>query len=57
MTYKDILGITPSLTSLALASEGYRVVKKKKKKLKDITSLGVKNLVGTALIKEQAGLI
>lgn len=42
------------MASLALVSENIRVLKKKKKKLKDLAKLGVTNIVGTEFTKEIA---
>lgn len=57
MSYKEILKIVPTISSAALVSENYKVLKKKKKKTGDLFGLGIKNIVGTSLIQSQAQLI
>lgn len=57
MAYKAIMNIIPTLQATALASKNIGVIKKKKKKSKDLVKLGVTNIIGTSLIKTQAQLI
>jgi len=57
MTAKDIAGLIPTMQSIALVSENVRVAKKKKVKTKDMMELGMKNIVGTSLIKVNADII
>lgn len=57
MSYKALLGIVPAIQSASLLNENVKVLKKKKQSVKDITGLGVKNIVGTSLIKVNANLI
>lgn len=57
MPYKKILGVVPSLHAAAIALENVEVAKNKDLEMKDITELGMKNIVGTTFIKEEASLI
>ena len=57
MPVKTLLSIAPTLQAAALAGENLKVAKKKDKKVGDIVGLGVKNIVGTSLIKTQFDLI
>ena len=57
MTYKEILNLIPLTQSTALLGENMKLLKKKKKSSKDFIGTGVKNIVGSALIKEQASFI
>lgn len=57
MDIKPILRTTLIAQSLALAGENLKLVRKKKLKSKDFLSVGVKNIVGASLIKEQTELI
>lgn len=57
MTYKDILNVSNTLMAAGLAGDNYKLVKKKKKKLKDYIGQGTKNIVGTSLIKANAEFI
>lgn len=51
---KVLLGLTPTIQAVALLKKNVKAMKKKKKHL---VSLGVENVVGTTLIKEQADFI
>lgn len=53
-THDEILRLTNTLMAAGLVGENYRVVRKKKKKMRDIIGLGGKNIVGSALIKSNA---
>lgn len=54
---KALLSVARTAQAIALANENLKVAKKKKKvKTKDLTSLGLKNVVGISLIKVQADL-
>lgn len=57
MNYKEILKIAPTLQAASLVGENIKVAKKKNKSTKDIVGLGVKNIVGTNLIKLESDLI
>jgi hypothetical protein len=58
MSYKTIAGLVPTMSALALAGENVRVATSKKKKTtKDFIGLGVTNIVGLSLLKEQATLV
>lgn len=57
MSYKAILALALPLQSAALASENVKLLNKKKKSSKDFIETGIKNIIGVALIKEQAGFI
>lgn len=57
MAVKTIAGLAPTLMAVGLVSENLRVVKKKKKTVGDITGLGIKNIIGTSLIKSTSGLV
>ena len=54
---KIILGLAPTMQSIALAGENVKFVNKKKKKMGDFVGLGVKNIVGVEMIKAQADII
>ena len=56
MSYKDIANLIPTIQSASLVSENLKVLNKKTK-TKDILNLGIKNIVGTSLIKVNADLI
>ena len=56
MTYKSIMGVIPSIQATSLVSENLKVATKKKS-TKEILGLGIKNIVGTSLIKTEADLI
>jgi hypothetical protein len=47
----DLLKLTPTMMSLALAEDNYSFSKRKKK---DFVKQGIKNIVGVNLIKESA---
>lgn len=57
MTYKKIANLIPTIQAAQLAGENIKVVKKKKTNTKDMLELGMKNILGTALIKAEADLI
>lgn len=57
MTYKSIMGVIPSIQATSLVSENLKALDKKKVNTKDILGLGIKNIVGTSLIKTEADLI
>jgi len=57
MTYKSIMGVIPSIQTTSLVSENLKALDKKKVNTKDILGLGIKNIVGTSLIKTEADLI
>jgi len=57
MTTKNILNIIPTIQAAALVGENLKVAKKKDKKVEDIVGLGLKNIVGTSLIKVESNLI
>lgn len=50
----DLLKTIPTFSSLALLTENYNFVKKRKKKVSDFVKAGSTNIVGSALIKAQA---
>lgn len=54
---KALLGIVPTLHSAALLGENIKFAKKKDKKATDFVGMGMKNIVGTKLIKSEADLI
>lgn len=54
MTAKEIAQMIPSLQAIALVDENIKETKKKKK---DLVGLGVKNIVGTSLIRANAQII
>ena len=51
---KALLGLVPTIQAAALLKKNAKALKKKKKNL---LNLGVENVVGTTLIKEQADFI
>ena len=57
MTYINIANLIPTIQSAALVSHNLKVLKKKKKKAKDLVELGVTNIVGVSLIKKNADII
>ncbi len=57
MATVPLLNLTQAAQALALTTEGIKVAKKKKKKVKDIVGLGVKNIVGVGLIRETGKII
>ena len=58
MSYTAVMNLVPTVSSLALVGENVRVATKKgKKKAGDIIWLGMTNIIGTSLIRAQAGMI
>jgi hypothetical protein len=57
MTYKAIANLIPTIQSASLVSHNLKSLNKKKTNTKDIVGLGLKNIVGTSLIKVNADLI
>lgn len=57
MNYSNILALAIPLQSAALAGENAKLLKKKDKDVKDFVGMGIKNIIGISLIKEQANLI
>jgi hypothetical protein len=53
----SLLNLSQAAQALALVGEGIGVAKKKGKEAKDILGLGIKNIVGTRLIREQGRII
>jgi hypothetical protein len=56
MSYKEIANLIPTIQSASLVSENIKSLGKKNK-TKDIVNLGIKNIIGTSLIKINADLI
>jgi hypothetical protein len=54
---KNIIGLIPTMQSIALVNENLKIATKKKVKTKDLVGLGMKNIVGTSLIKVESDLI
>ncbi len=57
MVVQAIVNLIPTAQALALLSENVRVVKKKKKDVKDFAKLGVTNILGLEFIRLESGLI
>jgi len=57
MTYKNIMGIIPTVQAASLAGRMAKDAKKKDKKLDDVLHSATKAMVGTSLIKAEADLI
>ena len=57
MDLKPVIRIAPTLQSVALAQNALKLIKKKRKRTKDIVETGTTTLFGTALIHEQSKLI
>ena len=58
MSVKDIAGLIPTMSSVALVSDNLKTVSKKKPlKTKDMVNMGVKNIVGVEMIKLQSQLV
>ena len=55
MEYKSLIKLANNMGAVALVSENYRVLKKKKK-MKKLVGLAGTNIVGTALLQAQANL-
>ena len=53
----DILKVIPTLHSAALLHDNVKFLDKKKKKSKDYIKQGVKNVVGTSLIKAESDFL
>lgn len=49
-----IIKIVPTMMSLAVAANAYKLAKKKKKRAKDFVSTGTTSIVGTAMTAETA---
>lgn len=54
MSYKTILKIIPTIQAASLAEHNLKFAKKKKKSSKDFVKVGLNNIVGATLIKENA---
>ena len=54
---KKILELATTMQSVALLGENVKLAKKKKVQVKDMVGVGIKNIIGTSLIKEQANII
>lgn len=54
---KPILRVSTLAQSASLAGNSMKLVKKKKKKVKDFLKVGATTIVGSALIKEQSDFI
>ena len=52
-----ILGLVPTMQSIAIASENVRLLKKKNKNVGDFIGTGVKSIVGIGLMKDTANII
>jgi hypothetical protein len=57
MTVKSIMGLVPTIQAASLVGENLKVAKKKDKNVGDMIGLGMKNIVGTSLIKVESDLI
>ncbi len=57
MSAKTILGLIPAIQSATLLKENIKLAKKKNKKVGDFVGVGIKNIIGTELIKAEADLI
>jgi hypothetical protein len=57
MTYKDIANLIPTIQSAQLVNENIKSLKGKKKTTKDMLDMGMKNIVGTEMIKVNSQLI
>jgi hypothetical protein len=57
MDYKTLLKIVPTIQAASLANANAKFAMKKKKSSKDLVNVGVGNIVGAALIKEQADFL
>ncbi len=57
MSLKDIAGLVPTVHAAALLQENVKIAKKKDKKAGDLVGLGLKNIVGTSLIKVESDII
>lgn len=56
MSYKEIVGISNNLMALNIATESMNPIHGKVR-VKDITQKGVKVMLGTTLLKEQANFL
>ena len=54
---KELLRLATTIQSINLVEANLKVLKKKKKKSKELIKTGVNNVVGSALIKEQSDFI
>ena len=57
MTTKDILKLGVDVQALALTGENLKLATKKKIKVGDLVSTGIKNIVGINLLKTQSSII
>ncbi len=57
MAIKDIANLATTGMGLSLVSHNIQVSKKKDVSTKDILGLGVTNILGTSLIRTQAGIV
>ena len=57
MSIQSIMKIVPTLQSVALAENAYKLVKKKRKKTKDYIDTGTQSIFGAALVQEQSKLV
>jgi hypothetical protein len=57
MEYKNIMRLIPTIQATHLAGQNLKAMKNKPMKTKEMMRLGVKNIVGTTLIKTESDLI
>lgn len=54
MSARDLINAAIAVESVGLIGENVRFARKKKKRVSDILGVGVKNIVGTSLIRATA---
>lgn len=57
MTYKEILGVVPTLQAAALVEDNFHLAARKKKKAGDFLGAATRTVVGTSLIGAEARII
>lgn len=54
---KSIANLAPTLSSVALAAENAKILKKQSKATGDLIKMGITNLAGIPLIRAQSSLV
>lgn len=54
---KNIAGLIPTIMAVELVDENLHELNKKKKSTKDLTKMGVKNIMGLSLIGATSGIV
>jgi len=56
MSTDSLLRLSQDLQAVALVSENYKAIKRRKRRASDLVGLGLTNIIGTTLVREQANI-